>query len=132
MLLAAVVSPSDSKEIEVVKFNILRAPALAATAVLIISGAGIATAHSGSASPSPATTTPTTVVAPVSADTTLTQGVQLAPAASQAPATAASAEPTDAPEVPNASEPPQTNSDGTGGHADPAGQNVDHQFDGQE
>jgi hypothetical protein len=109
----------------------LKAPALAAVAVLIISGAGIATAHTGPASPGATNAPPVTVNSAAPAASTGTVGLS-APEASQAPGSVATAEPTDGPETPAASEPPQTNSDGTGGHADPAGQNVDHQFDGQE
>jgi hypothetical protein len=127
------------------KLDRMRAPALAAMAVLIISGAGIAMAHTGPASPGAAKATPVTVDSPAPADTdALQQGDQTGPDASNAPAESSAPEPTeqpgavaisgptDGPESPNATEPPQTNSDGAGGHADPEGQNVDHQFNGEE
>jgi hypothetical protein len=97
------------------KLDRLRAPALAAIAVLVISGAGTALA-SMRASPAPANVTPVIVTTP-------------APAATEQPTAEATAEPT---EGPDGTEAPGTASDGSGGHQDAPGQNVDHQFDGQE
>jgi hypothetical protein len=142
------------------KLSRFRAPALAAGAVLMISGAGIAFAQSPSTA-APLATAPTVQSEPieaVGADTdTLQQGDQTTPdvpgagvtgstvstvksaprviSVAAAPAAAAPAEPT-TPET--GAETPETGtgteaaSDGPGGHADPAGQNVDHQFDGEE
>jgi hypothetical protein len=108
------------------KLDRFRAPALAGTAVLLISGAGIAFA----ASPSPTVpvkTAPSVVAEPVGPDTdTLQQGDQTTP--DTATDTATAGDVTDPAEA-AASE---SASDGPGGHQDPAGQNVDHQFEGQE
>ena len=107
------------------KLDRFRAPALAATAVLLISGVATALA----ASPAPAqtfTTAPITLtdgaeqVETVDTDT-LEEGDQTSPdGAEAAGAEAAGAEAAGA------------EADGPGGWADPEGQNVDHQFDGEE
>jgi type IV secretory pathway VirB10-like protein len=128
------------------KLDRLRAPALAATAVLVISGAGIAFAGS----PTPATPAPPTPVVqtePVVPDTDqLQQGDQTTPdavgAAESATEPAAAVVSTTqvvdkaasetAAEAPDGSEVTGTEADGPGGHQDPAGQNVDHQFNGEE
>jgi len=142
------------------KLSRFRAPALAAGAVLMISGAGIAFAQSPSAA-IPLAAAPAVQSEPVEAvgaDTdTLQEGDQTTPdatgatvtestasavkaaigvnAAAAVPAAATPAEPT-TPET--GAETPETGagteaaSDGPGGHADPADQNVDHQFDGEE
>ena len=134
------------------KLDRFRAPAIAATAVLLISGAGIAFAASPSAAV-PATTAPIVTTEPIGPDTdTLQQGDQTTPdtAADTATAgdvtdpaadTATAGDVTD-PAADKATagdvtDPAEVNvsesaSDGPGGHQDPAGQNVDHQFDGQE
>ena len=142
------------------KLSRFRTSALAAGTVLMISGAGIAFAQSPSPV-APAGAPPTVRLEPVEAvgaDTdTLQQGDQTTPdvngtdvtgsavstvkaaskvkATAGTPAAAAPAEPT-TPET--GAETPETGtgteaaSDGPGGHEDPAGQNVDHQFDGVE
>jgi hypothetical protein len=107
------------------KLDRFRAPAVAATAVLLISGAGIAFAASPPAA-APVTAAPIVTAEPVGPDTdTLQQGDQTTPDTAADNATAGDV--TD-PGEPIASE---SASDGAGGHQDPAGQ-VDHQFDGQE
>lgn len=137
------------------KLSRFRAPALAAGAVLMISGGGIAFAQSPSAvAPlAAAQTVQSEPVEAVGADTdTLQEGDQTTPDVTGANVTgatvsavkaatgvkaaaAAPAEPT-TPET--GAETPETGagteaaSDGPGGHEDPAGQNVDHQFDGEE
>ncbi len=155
------------------KLHRFRAPALAATAVLVISGAGIAFA----ANPAPATVTPAaplTQAEPVGPDTDqlqqgdqttpdvagaaaqaepigpdtdqLQQGDQTTPDVAGAAAAAAGASTTkvaatkaapekvseSSAEAPDGTEASGTESDGPGGHQDPEGQNVDHQFDGEE
>ena len=98
------------------KLDRFRAPALAAVAVLLISGAGIAFA--GSPAPS-APVSQASPVEPVSSDTdTLQAGDQTTPDVAGA--------------TESTTEAAGTEADGPGGHADPAGQNVDHQFDGEE
>jgi cytoskeletal protein RodZ len=123
------------------KLDRFRAPALAAAAVLMISGAGTVTAHQAPGNPAPASVAPVTVTTPAPTDTDLLQqGDQTTPDTSIAPGQVAApeateqpgAEATSSPESATASEVPETTSDGPGGHQDPAGQNVDHQFDGQE
>lgn len=136
------------------KLDRFRAPALAATAVLVISGAGIAFA----AGPQPAVPQPAAEAVepaqPAGPDTdTLEQGDQTTPDALVAPAapgavTAPAAKPAalkvDA-KVPaketaaeTGTEPAETSaeteadSDGPGGHEDPPGENTDHQFEGEE
>ncbi len=131
-----------------------KAPALAATAVLLISGAASAFAAS------PASTTAAAPVAPVAQEKAAgpdTDNLQVgdqttpdvAPAAAAAPAAhivaaapaALAAAPAEAKaaaettETADAAETPEakgTEADGPGGHADTAGQNVDHQFNGEE
>lgn len=122
------------------KLDRFRAPALAATAVLLISGAGIAFA--GSPTPvAPVAPTAATTQQVVGVDTgTTQQGDQTTPDA--ATAVGASSVTSAETSVESATEPVTaepatesaigTESDGPGGHADPAGTNVDHQFDGQE
>ena len=113
------------------KLDRFRAPVLAAAAVLLISGAGIAFAgNPPTAAPTPAA--PVVQVEPVGPDTdTLQQGDQTTPdvaGAAEAPEAAGGA-----PEAAGgAPETAGAESDGPGGHEDPAGQNVDHQFDGEE
>ena len=113
------------------KLDRFRAPALAATAVLLISGG--ASAFAASPAPvGPAPATPVVQVEPTGLETdTLQVGDQTTPDVASAATTSAaeSVTPETASETPEA---PDTQSDGSGGHADPAGQNVDHQFDGQE
>ena len=130
------------------KLDRFRAPALAATAVLLISGAGIAFAGSPSAA-APALAAPVVAPEPAGPDTdTLQQGDQTTPDVTGArlasavktvkavsASTAKAAEKTaseTAPEGTEGSEAAGTESDGPGGHEDPAGQNVDHQFEGAE
>ena len=114
------------------KLDRFRAPALAAVAVLMISGAGIAFA--GSPAPS-APVTQASPVEPVGPDTdTLQAGDQTTP--DVAGAAESTTEADDAAEAAGAAESTTeaatTEADGPGGHADLAGQNVDHQFEGQE
>jgi hypothetical protein len=98
----------------------IKAPALAATAVLLISGAASAFA-AGPAPTVPAAPTPIVQTEPAGADAdTLQVGDQTTPDVAGAAEAAA-------PETAGAAE-----ADGPGGHADAADQNVDHQFDGQE
>jgi hypothetical protein len=150
------------------KLDRFRGPALAAAAVLLISGAGIASAGTPSAAVSapvapavqPEPTGPDTdtlqegdqttpdvagsgesAAEPTGPDTdTLQEGDQTTPdVAGATSASNAVAAPTvkaaekAAPETaPEGTEAPGTESDGPGGHEDPAGQNVDHQFNGEE
>ncbi len=123
------------------KLDRFRAPALAAVAVLLISGAGIAFA--GSPSPS-APVSQASQVEPVGPDTdTLQAGDQTTPdvaGAAESTTEAAGTEAAGAAESTTeaagtetaGTEAAGTEADGPGGHADPAGQNVDHQFDGEE
>ena len=134
------------------KLDRFRAPAIAATAVLLISGAGIAFAASPSAAV-PATTAPIVTTEPIGPDTdTLQQGDQTTPdtaadtatagdvtdpAADKATAGDVTDPAADKATAGDVTDPAEVNvsesaSDGPGGHQDPAGQNVDHQFDGQE
>ncbi|MHB8399012.1 MAG: hypothetical protein ACYDCI_08785 [Candidatus Limnocylindrales bacterium] len=126
------------------KLERFRAPALAATAFLLISGAGIAFA--GSPAPTvPVAPTTVTTQQVVGVDTgTTQQGDQTtpdvapvlgAPSTTSAETSAESAtEPAaaDSATAESATEPASAETDGPGGHVDPAGTNVDHQFDGQE
>ncbi len=119
------------------KFDRFRAPALAATAVLLISGA----ANAFAASPSvtlPAPVTPVVQVARADTDT-LQEGDQTTPDVAgvaestvDVPEAAGAAEAPDAAGAAEAPEAAGTEADGPGGHADAEGQNVDHQFDGEE
>jgi hypothetical protein len=106
------------------KLDRFRAPALAATAVLLISGAANALA----ANPPTTVTEPisqVTQVEPVGPDTdTLQEGDQTTP--DVAGAEESTAESAEAPEAASAE------ADGPGGHADANDADVDHQFDGQE
>jgi hypothetical protein len=134
------------------KLDRFRAPVLAAAAVLLISGAGIAFAGSPSAA-APAPATPIGQAEPVGPDTdTLQEGDQTTPDVAGAAESAAepvgpgtnTLQPADqtTPEVAGAAESAAegtevaeaagTEADGPGGHEDPAGQNIDHQFDGEE
>jgi len=125
------------------KLDRFRAPALAAAAVLMISGAGIAFARSP-ASAAPARVVPAVQTGPTGADTdTLQQGDQATPdvvGGARSAAKPAAAKPAVKTTSETASEGTEavgteavgTEADGAGGHADPAGQNVDHQFNGQE
>jgi hypothetical protein len=114
------------------KLDHFRAPALAATAVLLLSGVASAFA----ASPAPVTpvapVAPVTQAEPAGPDTdTLQEGDQTTPDVADAPEPAdASSEA--AAEAPEGTEVAGAESDGPGGHQAPAGQNVDHQFDGEE
>lgn len=115
----------------------LRQPAVGALAVLLISGAGIAFAGgpptSGSTPGAPIVQTELTVP-----DTDqLQQGDQTTPdvaGAVETVETGTAAKEASTPAMKSAARTEQSapESDGPGGHADPAGQNVDHQFDGQE
>jgi hypothetical protein len=145
------------------KLDRFRGPALAAAAVLLISGAGIASARTPSAAI-------TAAVAPAVVESEATspdadniqEGDQTTPdagvgaesagkaaavvsstkvvAAPKTTVKAAVAAAPEAPGAPEAAETPGTEtgaetpgvSDGPGGHEDPAGQNVDHQFNGEE
>lgn len=126
------------------KLDRFRAPALAAIAVLLISGG--ASAFAASPTPTvPVAVNPVTQAAPADTDT-LQEGDQTTPDVAGAPespaeapaAAGAAAEAPDtagaAAEAPDAAgtEVAGTEADGPGGHADADGQNVDHQFDGQE
>ena len=110
------------------KLDRFRAPTLAAAAVIMISGAGIAFAGSPAGSPSaaaPGPVAPIVQAEPTGPDTdTLQEGDQTTPDAAGAAETAG--------EAPEGSEAVGAESDGPGGHEDPAGQNADHQFDGEE
>jgi len=128
------------------KLDRFRAPALAATAVLLISGAASAFA----AGPAPVTVAPlapVTQAEPAGPDTdTLQVGDQTTPdvagATESAVEPAAAAASTlkvaekstseTAAEAPEGTEAAGAESDGPGGHQDPTGQNVDHQFNGEE
>ena len=106
------------------KLDRFRAPALAATAVLLISGAASAFA-AGPTPVAPAPVAPVTQAEPAGPDTdTLQEGDQTTPDVAGAAETAG--------EAPEGSEAVGAESDGPGGHEDPAGQNADHQFDGEE
>ncbi len=127
------------------KLDRFRAPALAAAAVLLISGSGIAFAGSPSAAAT-APVAPVGAAEPVGPDTdTLQQGDQTtpdlagagsAPAAKAVTISAATAAEKPASETASTSsegsEATAAESDGPGGHEDPAGQTVDHQFQGEE
>jgi hypothetical protein len=127
------------------KLDRFRAPALAATAVLLISGAGIAFA-AGPSAVAPAPLAPVVAAEPAGPDTdTLQEGDQTTPdvtgAGSASAAKAVSASTTKAAEKAasetaaegtEGSEAAGAESDGPGGHEDPAGQNADHQFEGEE
>jgi len=122
------------------KLDRFRAPALAATAVLLISGAASAFAAGPVTPATPAPVAPVTQAEPTGPDTdTLQVGDQTTPdvagtATIKASETATSETAAEAPAGTEAAgtEAAGAASDGPGGHADPAGQNVDHQFDGQE
>jgi hypothetical protein len=105
---------------------------VAAVAALAVGGSlgGTALATSGTKVP-----TKSEPVAAVDNDS-IQQGDQTTPDAPNAPnpgaastATARSESSGESPETAGESE---TTSDGPGGHQDPPGQNVDHQFDGEE
>jgi hypothetical protein len=109
--------------------NRFRAPALAATVVLLISG--VANAFAASPAPAqPLRVAPVTqadasgAAEPVEAvDTdTLQEGDQTTPDVAGTSEAAGQ-------ETPEAA---GSEADGPGGHADAEGQNVDHQFDGEE
>jgi hypothetical protein len=130
------------------KLDRFRTPALAATAVLVISGAGIAfAAPPQAAAPQPAAPAIEPATEPVGPDTdTLQQGDQTTPDVVVAPAapgavTAPAAKPAALKAAPEAAAPEaaaetsteaEAASDGPGGHEDPPGANVDHQFEGEE
>jgi hypothetical protein len=86
-------------------------------------GGGAAFAAVGASSGSPAAVAPA-AVAPAA--------VSQAASASTASTTAIAAEAPDTADTPGAPEPTAPETDGPGGHADRAGANVDHQFDGVE
>ncbi len=104
------------------KLDRFRTPALGATAVLLIAGVGSAFAQSAAPTATPNDAPPATA-APVA---------PAAPAAPEATGTSELPGAAEAPELPGAAEAPEAGSDGPGGHEDPAGQNVDHQFEGVE
>jgi riboflavin biosynthesis pyrimidine reductase len=111
--------------------NRARTAALSAAAVLILGGAGTALAQNPAV---PASAPASAPVVPVSDPTgDVQQGDQAAPdlptaeSATEAPETAAEATTTTA-----ASEAVSAEADGPGGHQDADGQNVDHQFQGEE
>ena len=110
------------------KLNHFRGPALAAAAVLLIGGATSVFAGG----PTPATQAPNASVSevePVGTDAdNLQEGDQTTPDVAGA-ADSATEPAGEAPEAPGA---PGAESDGPGGHEDAAGQEVDHQFDGEE
>ncbi len=128
------------------KLDRFRAPALAATAVLLVSGAASAFAASPAAV-APVAAAPVAQAEPAATGTdtdTLKAGDQTTP---DAAATAGSAaEPAAGPATVKVAEKSSAEtaaeakgtgtagveSDGPGGHADADGQNVDHQFDGEE
>ena len=117
------------------KIDKLRGPALAAAAVLLIGGATSVFAGS----PTPAMQAPNASasqaekVEPAGTDAdTLQQGDQTTPDVG-GPGSAAEAAGEAAKEAtPETGTETGTQADGAGGHEDPAGQNVDHQFDGAE
>lgn len=91
---------------------------IAAMPILSVGGvAYAATLHSGTTAPSPAVTQP-------AANTS--QGAET-PGVNDSPDTPGVNDPAEAPDTPGAHD-----TDGPGGHQDPNGVNVDHQFDGQE
>lgn len=113
-----------------------------AAAAMAIAGIGTALAGGGAAATPKNTNVQTPVfTAPtaVTADTDTTQsGDQTTPDTGKEAPEAAGTEKagtekagTEAPEKAGA-EGPESANDGPGGHTDPAGQNVDHQFEGQE
>ena len=125
------------------KLERFRAPALAATAVLMISGVGMTLAAS------PAPVAPSAPAAePVGPDTDLLQegdqttpdaatgsaagNAAVAPAAETASPETGTATPETGTEAPGVESPETGVSDGPGGHEDAAGSNVDHQFNGEE
>ena len=115
------------------KFDRFRAPALAATAVLLISGVANVFAASPPAT-IPAPVTPVVQVVPADTDT-LQEGDQTTPdVAGSAESTVEDPDAAGAAEAPDTAgtESAGTEADGPGGHADAEGQNVDHQFDGEE
>lgn len=115
--------------------KITRKAALAAVGVLGLSGVGLGTAlaqsHAGPATPPKATASAPAPEppAPAGADTdTIQQGDQTTPDVADA---------TEEKEAPESAEKAGVEEPGDqslpgGGHADPEGQNVDHQFEGQE
>ena len=119
------------------KLERFRVPAIAGSAVLLIAGATSVFAASPTPS-TPAADATASQVEPIGTDAdTLQQGDQTTPdvAGAAGAAGAASEDPAAAETAADASETAGTTgaeADGPGGHADPAGQNVDHQFDGAE
>ncbi len=109
------------------KFDRFRGAALAASAVLLISGAG--TALAGSPAPKSSAGAAATEPAGGVDKDTLQQGDQTSPdlagAAGKAAPESAAESTTEAPAAPG------TETDGPGGHADAAG-TVDNQFDGEQ
>ena len=121
------------------KLDRFRAPALAATAVLLISGgASVFAASPAVITPAPAAAVTQVELAGPETDT-LQVGDQTAPdavnAAPAAAATTVNVVTTPASETtaatPAGTEPAGNEADGPGGHQDATGQNVDHQFHGQ-
>jgi hypothetical protein len=96
----------------------IRSAAAAAVAALLVGGAAAVFA----ASPSPATTEQPQAPS---------EQVQLV-APSSNPAAPETQETPETRETPETGEPRNVEADGPGGHQDPDGQNVDHQFEGQE
>ena len=105
------------------KLQRFRAPALAATAVLLISGAATAMASSPAPLQSFTSAPITRTDGAEQVDTVDTDTLQEGDQTSPDGATGAEA---------STSEATGAETDGPGGHADPEGQNVDHQFDGEE
>ena len=115
------------------KLDRFRAPALAATAVLLISGvASTFAASPAPVAPAPVAPAPVVQAEPAGPDSdTLQVGDQTTPDAAGAAESAT--EPAPGAEAEKGStETTGAESDGPGGHADADGQNVDHQFDGEE
>ena len=91
-------------------------------------GGGAAFAAVGASSGSPAAAVPAAVAPAAVAPAAVSQ----AASTSTASTTAIAAEAPDTADTPGAPEPTAPETDDPGGHADPAGTNVDHQFDGVE
>jgi hypothetical protein len=105
-------------------FDLKRKLAIAGVGVLGVAGLGVGVAAAQTSPSSTPPSAPVTAPAPNAQDTTTPD----APGATEKPETPGAAE---APEKAGAEEPGDANLPG-GGHADAAGQNVDHQFDGVE
>lgn len=130
----------------------VRGAALGGLAVLLLSGAGIAFAGGPTPAPAKVAAGPSTNLAVVSAPINASgstavsgadvqQGDQATPdtgaaaveqAGAEAPESATEPAETAAESATSAAEAASTEADGPGGHQDAAGQNVDHQFQGEE